>query len=199
MREDLEKLLNIYAIEERCFSYVLQKHTILPALIDTGEEHIDFFDEWFYAKPHLVRLAENVSTIPAGATKAEARVICNRADFCFTGGWDAFETFLRLYGGEFGRVAALIRIMLVIASNSSIIERGHVALKGIKSHKRSRLEDDQLERLLILSVNLPELSDFDIQSVVAGMPSSWYRRVQGNNFLGFYLVIFQNLYFLKLL
>ena len=81
MREDLEKLLNIYAIEERCFSYVLQKHTILPALIDTGEEHIDFFDEWFYAKPHLVRLAENVSTSPAGATKAEARVICNRADF----------------------------------------------------------------------------------------------------------------------
>ena len=76
---------------------------------------------------------------------------------------------LRLYGAEFDRVAALIRIMLVIASNSSIIERGYAALKGIKSDKRSRLEDDQLERLLILSVNLPELSDFDIQSVVEGM------------------------------
>ena len=134
----------------------MQKHTILPALIDTGEgeEHIDFFDEWFYAKPHLVRHAENVSTSPAG-------------------GWDAFETFLHLYGAEFGRVAALIRIMLVIASNSSIIERGRgcAALKGTKSHKRSRLEDDQLERLLILSVNLPELSDFGIQSVVEGMSS----------------------------
>ena len=127
MREDLEKLSNIYAIEERCFSYVLQKHTILPALIDTGEEHIDFFDEWFYAKPHSVRLAENVSTI------------------------HAFETLLCLYGAEFGRVAALIRITLVIASNSSIIERGYAALKGIKSHKRSRLEDDQLVRLLIFS------------------------------------------------
>ena len=55
--------------------------------------------------------------------------------------------------------------MLVIASNSSIIERGYAALKGIKSDKRSRLEDEQLERLLILSVNLPELTDFDIQSV----------------------------------
>ena len=167
VREDLEKLLNIYAIEEWCFSYVLQKYTILPALIDTGEEHIDFFDEWFYAKPHLVRLAENVSTIPAAATKAEARVIRNRADFVSQA--DAFETFLHLYGAEFGRVAALIRVMLVIASNSSIIERGYAALKGIKSDKRSRLEDEQLERLLILSVNLPELTDFDIQSVVEGM------------------------------
>ena len=91
--------------------------------------------------------------------------------FRFTGGWDAFETFLRLYDAEFGRVAALIRIMLVIVSNSSIIGRGYAALKGIKSDKRSRLEDDQLERLLILSVNLPELSDFDIQSVVEGMSS----------------------------
>ena len=171
MREDLEKLLNIYAIEERCFSYVLQKHTILPALIDTGEEHIDFFDEWFYAKPHLVRLAENVSTSPAGAINGESTRHLQPCGFRFTGGWDAFETFLRLYGAEFGRVAALIRIMLVIASNSSIIERGYAALKGIKSHKRSRLEDDQLERLLILSVNLPELSDFDIQSVVEGMSS----------------------------
>ena len=118
--------------------------------------------------------------------------------FRFTGGcvWNSSSFF---FCAEFGWVAALIRIMLVIASNSSIIERGYAALKGIKSHKYSRSEDGQLVRLLILSVNLPELSDFDIQSVVAGMPSSWYRRVQGNNFLGFYLVIFQNLYFLKLL
>ena len=120
-----------------------------------------------YATPYLVRLAKNVSTIPAAATKAEARVIRNRADFVSQA--DAFETFLRLYGAEFDRVAALIRIMLVIASNSSIIERGYAALKGIKSDKRSRLEDEQLERLLILSVNLPELTDFDIQSVVEGM------------------------------
>ena len=56
-------------------------------------------------KPHLVRLAENVNTIPAGATKAEARVIRNRADFVLQA--DAFETLLRFFS-----VRSLVELLL---------------------------------------------------------------------------------------
>jgi len=53
--------------------------------------------------------------------------------------------------------------MLLVATNSSIIERVFSALKAVKTPTRNRLELRQLERLLVLGTSLPDdLSNFDL-------------------------------------
>ena len=79
---------------------------------------------------------------------------------------DLFELFLVQYGSMYPLVATLIRVMLVIAGNSSSIERMFSALKAIKTDTRNSLSLQQLERLLILGGNLPEkLSDFNLEKM----------------------------------
>ena len=85
---------------------------------------------------------------------------------------DAFEMFLTNQGSDYRRVGGLIQIMIVCAVNASVIERGYNYLKIIVSPTRSSLKPEQIQRLLLLAVNLPDLSHFDVDKVVAIMASS---------------------------
>lgn len=42
-------------------------------------------------------------------------------------------------------------------------------LKSIKTDYRNGLSDEQLERLMLLAMNLPNLRDFDVQKVIEAM------------------------------
>ena len=85
---------------------------------------------------------------------------------------DLFEMFLVQYGAEYPLVASLIRVMLIIAANSSLIERAFSTLKAVKTTTRNSLSLQQLEleRLLIVGIpgsNLPEnLSEFDLEKMI---------------------------------
>ena len=58
--------------------------------------------------------------------------------------------------------------MIVHASNSSLIERAFSFLKAVKTPNRNALKLPQLERLMLLGMNLPnELSEVDIDKLIA--------------------------------
>ena len=67
----------------------------------------------------------------------------------------------------YGRVSELIRVMLVHAANSSVIERAFSFLKRVKTPERNSLKIRQLERLMILGLNLPDdLSNVNIEKII---------------------------------
>ena len=81
-----------------------------------------------------------------------------------------FEIFLRQCGSIYVRVSAFIRIMLTVATNSSLIERAFSALKAVKTPLRNRLLLKQLERLLVVSAALPDdLGSFDYDKMLDKM------------------------------
>ena len=62
--------------------------------------------------------------------------------------------------------------MLVHAANSSVIERAFSFLKRAKTAERSSLKLSQLERLMILGLNLPDdLSEVDLDKIIELMRS----------------------------
>lgn len=83
---------------------------------------------------------------------------------------DLFEIFLKQYETIFVRVSSLIRVMLVVATNSSLIKRAFSALKAVKTPLRNRLLLQQLERLLVVGAALPnELGSFDYDQMLEKM------------------------------
>ena len=80
---------------------------------------------------------------------------------------DLYAGFLVQHGAMYVRVCELIRVMLVHASNSSLIERAFSFLKAVKTPERNALKLLQLERLILLGMNLPEnLSQVDIDALI---------------------------------
>lgn len=68
------------------------------------------------------------------------------------------------------RLAGLIRVMLVVAGNSSLIERAFSFLKAVKTPTRNALSLAQLERLIVLGMNLPDdLDKVDISKILSNM------------------------------
>ena len=130
------------------FSKLLQKMVCTEALFDPGQCR-EFFHEWFYAHPLLVTLSKRA--------RNERQV-------------ELYAEFLVTHGSMYNRVAELIRIMLIHASNSSLIERAFSFLKAVKTPKRNALGVSQLERLILLGMNLPDdLSQVDIDTLIERM------------------------------
>ena len=81
-----------------------------------------------------------------------------------------YELFLQQYGTLYQKLSDLIRIMLVVATNSSVVERVFSTLKAVKTPKRNKLTLRQLERLLVVGTNLPDnLADFDLDKMMLKM------------------------------
>ena len=61
----------------------------------------------------------------------------------------------------------MIRVTLVHAANSSVIERAFSFLKRVKTPERNSLKIRQLERLMTLGLNLPDdLSNVNIEKII---------------------------------
>lgn len=142
-KEKLRALCERFGKPSVQFSGMLLKYVRTEALFDPGE----VFTEWFYVHPLLARLTTRA--------KVEKQV-------------ELYDEFLSAYGSMYTRVSELIRIMLVIASNSSLIEQTFSFLKGVKTPTRNALSVPQIERLISLSMNLPkDLSKVDIDSILS--------------------------------
>ena len=82
---------------------------------------------------------------------------------------DVYHDFLSSYGSMYSRVYVSERIwvMLVHAANSSVIERAFSFLKRVKMAERNCLKLRELERLMILGLNLPDdLSEVDLEKII---------------------------------
>ena len=78
--------------------------------------------------------------------------------------------FLKQKAAMYPRLAGLIRVMLVVAGNSSLIDRAFSFLKAVKTPTRNALSLAQLERLIVLGMNLPDdLDKVDISKVLSNM------------------------------
>ena len=71
-----------------------------------------------------------------------------------------------LHAERFRLLAKAIHVMMLIPSNSSCIERMFRAVKLIKSPIRSSLKENKLEKLVFVSINGPNLEDFDFVTFV---------------------------------
>lgn len=78
---------------------------------------------------------------------------CSFADFC--------KLLINEHHDEFPDFANFACIAIVIPLNSASCERGFSAQNNIKTNSRSRLGDDQVERLMKISVNGPHFAQFD--------------------------------------
>ena len=116
----------MFCEEENTHSDILNREVTLPAMFETGEDHADFLDEFFDAKPDLIRLSRAMK-LPTD---------CNQAD--------VYEQFLRQFTDVYPRVVAAVRLMIVFAVNSSLNERVNAVLEDIKTVKRNRIEPKQL-------------------------------------------------------
>jgi len=161
--ELIEKLCARFGVERRKFSKLLQRWIRVPAFFEPGDNR-EIFQEFYNILPILNDLAESLGrekprTAGKTATEHFKQV-------------DLYEIFLRQHGSLYPRISQLIRVMLLVATNSSVIERVFSALKAIKTPARNRLELRQLERLLVLGTSLPDdLSKFDIDKCMKFMSS----------------------------
>eukprot|EP00733_Pompholyxophrys_punicea_P001585 Pompholyxophrys_punicea_v1_NODE_844_length_1222_cov_6.458440.p1 type:complete len:110 gc:universal NODE_844_length_1222_cov_6.458440:781-452(-) len=65
-----------------------------------------------------------------------------------------------------------MNIYVVLTLQSADCERGFSAMKRIKTATRNRLSNTTLEQLMYISINGPDLKNFDFQKAVA----TWYSR-----------------------
>jgi hypothetical protein len=70
------------------------------------------------------------------------------------------ESWLRDEGYGFVLMMVLIQLMLVVPSNVSLIDRSFNHLELIQPPTRASLDFKQLERLVLLKLNLPSLREF---------------------------------------
>jgi len=150
----IEKLCERFGVARRKFSKLLQRWIHIPAFFEPGDNR-EIFQEFYNIVPILTELGEML-----GREKPRAARNTKTEYFKHV---DLYEIFLRQHGTLYPRISKLIRVMLLVATNSSIIERVFSALKAVKTPTRNRLELRQLERLLVLGTSLPDdLSNFDL-------------------------------------
>ena len=100
-------------------------------------------NQWFYVRPTLVTLSK------ALAEKDEkGKLRFSQADL--------YESWLVANSSIYPDQACLVRWMLIFAVNSSLIERGFGILKETVTDKRSSLKHKQIERLMLLAMNMPK-------------------------------------------
>ena len=159
----LELLCTQFGAPRRKFSKLLQRWIRVPAFFEPGQNR-EIFQEFYNALPILTELSQKL-----GTEKPRRHNNSTGDNFKQV---DLFEVFLQQHGTLYPRVSKLIRVMLVVATNSSAIERVFSALKAIKTPMRNRLELRQLERLLVLGTSLPDdLSKFDLEKYMKYMAS----------------------------
>ena len=165
--DQLRSVADLFATEKTLESTFLRKSVTLPKLFESGFDHEDLLSEWDEALPELCRLSKSLTRIPVSSTSSETRELKKRKRALNQA--DIYSSFLGRFS-RFRRVCVVVQIMIVLAVNSSLVERSFSWLKYIKNDKRNRLDDEQLNRLLLLAMNLPEkLDDIDISKIVSGM------------------------------
>ena len=68
------------------------------------------------------------------------------------------------HADDFPDYIVFAKIALVVPLNSASCERGFSAQNRIKSKSRNRLDDDQVDRLMKISVNGPHFAEYDFTS-----------------------------------
>jgi len=157
----IEKLCDRFGVERRKFSKLLQRWIRIPAFFEPGDNR-EIFQEFYNIRPILIELGQRLGCEKPRSPRSVAVEYFKQVDL--------FEIFLREYGTLYPRVSKLIRTMLLVATNSSLIERVFSTLKAVKTPTRNRLELRQLERLLVLGTSLPDnLSKFDLDKYMQFM------------------------------
>lgn len=64
-------------------------------------------------------------------------------------------------------ILALVRILLVIPVQTATLERGFSLMKRVKTDWRNRLKPHILSQLMMITLNDPDLENFDAQPAVS--------------------------------
>ena len=79
---------------------------------------------------------------------------------------DACRVLIEDYGDIFPSFKSLANVALVLPMSSVPCERGFSTQNRIKTARRSRLTDDHVNTLMLISIHGPPLADFDIDRAV---------------------------------
>ena len=84
---------------------------------------------------------------------------------------DAYEKWLLQKAEAFENLATLVRIMIVIPSNSAQCERGVSLMGRIKTTKRNRLHDPTLDALMTIASH-GNKDELDIKKLIKKMSNN---------------------------